>query len=102
MTITKAILSVGLTALLFGVAGGLVGYGIGRFFPGYYRQVFYIRDPQVTPEDLGVGLGITQGLMWGIVTGLILVLIIAWKETRLARTSTGERGQGSTTTAERS
>jgi hypothetical protein len=69
MTITKAILSVGLTALLFGVAGGLVGYGIGRFFPGYYRQVFYIRDPQVTPEDLGVGLGITQGLMWGIVTG---------------------------------
>ncbi|MFW6159258.1 MAG: hypothetical protein ACOC8E_07875 [Planctomycetota bacterium] len=84
MNAGKALLTAAGTAAAFGVAGGIVGFLLGAYAPGYYRQVFGALDEGVQPTEFGLGLGVTRGLIWGPVIGVLLVAIIAWKETRAA------------------
>jgi len=85
MTLLKALGTVvGLGAGL-GAAGGAVGILLGVLAPGYYRQVFTIRDEAAfRPIELGLGLGVTQGVIWGLVLGVLIVVVMAWKEVRIA------------------
>ncbi len=78
LTILRARLTVLLTAASLAVIGGTVGGMLGLLAPGYYRQVFHLRE-DVTPVELGIGLGVTQGSIWGLIIGLLIVAIIAWK-----------------------
>lgn len=88
MNILKAIVTVAGTAIGFAAFGGAVGAGLGKYAPAYYRQTFYVRDSaNFEPIELGLGLGITQGLIWGICVGVLIVVILVWKEIRIAKSS---------------
>ena len=85
MTIRVAIATIlGCALLLAGIEGG-IGYGLGRFVPGYYRGVFGITrpGPWFDPPSVGFGLGVTQGLAGGAAVGLAVVALFLWRETRL-------------------
>jgi hypothetical protein len=74
------------TAGLLGAGGTAVGFGLGRFNPGYYRAVFVNgADPEFDPVAVGVGLGLTQGTAAGLVVGLALVALLCWRDIRLSR-----------------
>jgi hypothetical protein len=67
----------------FGVVGGLVGWAIGVFSPGYYRAVISGgRQPDFNPIDVGIGLGISQGMILGVIIGGIVTLALAWRRSR--------------------
>lgn len=86
MQVTKALATVVGTALGFGAGGTAVGALLGRYAPGFFRQMLPLRDPSnFEPVELGIGLGLTNGLGWGLAIGVLIVAILAWKETRLAR-----------------
>ncbi len=73
-------------AILFGTAGTLVGYGLGRFVPGYYRGVFADEagpNPNLNPVDVGIGLGCSEGLLLGAVVGTAVAVFLAWRRSRL-------------------
>jgi predicted DNA repair protein MutK len=92
MTVIRALLTVVGTAVAFGVAGGAIGFGLGKFTPSFYRHVFHVHDDQnINPEELGLGLGVTNGLVWGLIVGLVVVLIITWYELRRARLRMDEK-----------
>lgn len=75
MTRGKDLLTVAVSALLFCFLGGIIGFTIGRFSPGYYRAVSNGGDlPDFDPVQVGVGFGTTQGFVGGIIVGLIIVL----------------------------
>lgn len=85
LTPAKAVLTIVVCALSFSVLGGLGGYVLGRFMPGYYRGVFSGGEsPDFDPVAVGLGQGITQGLVAGGIIGLILVAILVWQYARLA------------------
>jgi hypothetical protein len=95
MTVLRALVTVVGTAFAFGVVGGAIGYGLGKFTPSFYRHVFHLRDDQnINPEELGLGLGVTNGLVWGLLVGLAVVLTITWYELRRARMNIEEKHGG--------
>jgi hypothetical protein len=64
--------------------GGSLGYGLGRFVPGYYRSVFpSAENPNFDPVGVGLGLGVSQGTAFGAFIGLGLVTVLALRESRL-------------------
>ena len=78
--------------IVSGVAGGLIGTGIGfllgHFAPDYYRIVFRMpRSVELDPIQAGIGLGMTQGLAAGLVVGLVIVVTTAWYNARMTRNS---------------
>lgn len=86
MTIRGALgVLMGATGFL-GAVGTAIGYGLGRFNPGYYRAVYVNgKDPEFDPIAVGVGLGLTQGTAAGVVIGLALVALLCWQDIRLSR-----------------
>lgn len=72
------------TGTAFGVAGGIIGYLIGRSAPDFYRVAFRWEGvPPFDPRALGLALGLVQGLMVGIGVGLVVVLAVTWSERRI-------------------
>ncbi len=83
MNVVKALATVVGTSIGFGIAGLAIGAFLGKVAPGFYRQLFPVRDAtNFDAVELGIGLGLTNGLIWGLVIGILIVAIIVWKETR--------------------
>ncbi len=83
MSAAKAYLIIFTSALGFAILGGLIGYGLGRLVPNYYRSVYERgHAPGFDPVQVGLGLGITQGLAVGLVIGTIVVLAVAFAHRR--------------------
>lgn len=83
MSVSKALLlAIGSTVALT-MLGGIVGFGLGRFAPNYYRVIARGGDaPDFDPVAFGLGQGVTQGMAAGIAVGLVLVTILGWLNTR--------------------
>ncbi|MCA9030028.1 MAG: hypothetical protein KDA69_19270 [Planctomycetaceae bacterium] len=79
MNIKRGFQIIGLTAVAFAVIGGLLGYLIGTYVPGYYETVFTLPE-DVNIVTLGTVLGMTQGLVAGLVLGAIVVVCTTWYE----------------------
>jgi len=81
MSILGAIATItGSTVALAGI-GGVLGWSLGTYAPGYYRGVFRNGDdPSFDPVAVGVGQGLTQGFAGGVVVGLILVALFLWRD----------------------
>jgi hypothetical protein len=83
MTIGKALFIVVLSSLLFAVLGGGVGFALGTFVPGFYRDLYrHGHTPQFDPVGMGIGLGVGQGFLGGAMVGIVLVGILAWYNLR--------------------
>lgn len=86
MTITRAFAIILGSAIGLGSAGGAIGYGLGKYAPSYYRDVFMSgRDPSFDPLTVGIGLGITQGMIGGLIVGSVVVLAVAIASARRPR-----------------
>jgi hypothetical protein len=78
MSVARGFVIVGIGAVCFGVAGGLIGLALGAGMPDYYRGVFRGgHEPGFNPVQVGLGLGSTQGLICGTLLGSIIVLAMA-------------------------
>jgi hypothetical protein len=83
MTVAKGFLIIVSSGVAFALAGGLVGYSLGAFAPGYYRGVYGSgREPWFDPVAVGLGLGLSQGLICGVIIGAVVVLAVAWYNSR--------------------
>ena len=88
MTFPRAMMVILTSAFVFALVGGTVGFGIGTYFPDYYRDLFLSgRSPEFNPVSVGIGQGVTQGVSGGAGLGVVLVAILAWYETRMGRSS---------------
>jgi len=79
--ITRRILGTIFGAAIFcTLAGGILGWAIGCFWPEYYQIVFGRAAQQAAfdPVAVGVGLGVTQGAVAGLVVGCAAALLVAW------------------------
>jgi hypothetical protein len=75
MTRVQSLITVIVSALVFGFLGGIIGFGLGRLTPGYYRAVYSRGDwHSFNPVEVGLGLGLTQGFAGGAVIGILLLL----------------------------
>lgn len=101
MSVSKIVSLMLVSTLVFTAVGGIIGFGLGRFVPNYYRQI--VRDgraPDFDPVAFGIGQGVTQGMTAGIVIGLLLVVALSWLDSRPAHgkssvLSQRERGEES-------
>lgn len=83
MTVLRGFLITIASGAGFAVTGALLGFGLGKLAPDYYRIVFRIpRNVDLDPADAGLGLGATQGLAGGLFIGLGIVLAVAWFNSR--------------------
>ena len=80
MTFLRAGIFLLVTTIVCGVGGGIVGWLLGRFQPGYYRFVFRsaAERPDFDPVAVGVGLGVTQGLTAGVIVGCVVVFAVSF------------------------
>jgi hypothetical protein len=84
MSIKAAIATVFVCTAFFTLLGGSIGWALGTYSPGYYRNVFRSgNEPRFDPVAVGVGQGLTQGVAGGVAVGLILVALFIWRETRM-------------------
>lgn len=84
MSVRSAVLIVFGCTLGAAVLGAGMGYALGQFVPGYYRQAFLGSDePGFDPVSIGIGLGLAQGAVGGAVVGLALVVIFSIRNLRL-------------------
>ncbi len=87
MSVRRGLAIVAISAVGFGVAGGLLGLALGVGMPGYYRGVFRAAaDPGFRPAEVGFGLGCTQGAAAGVIVGLVLVIATAMRGRRADET----------------
>jgi hypothetical protein len=85
VSLGKAFLVVVASSVVFAAIGGIIGYGIGSYMPGYYRSVFENGSrADFNPVEVGIGQGITQGVVGGAIVGLALVAIVVWRGKRSA------------------
>ena len=107
MTIARAIaILLGSVAACAALGCG-IGYGLGRFIPGYYRSVFDRgTDPQFDPISIGIGQGLTQGVAGGVAVGVALVALFIWRDVQRSRLqyveSRRDSADGATTPVSRS
>ncbi len=75
MSVKKAFIIIGLSAIALATSGATIGYSLARFAPFYYRGVFRGGEsPDFNPVQVGLGLGLTQGLISGLIVGAVVVL----------------------------
>lgn len=83
MTVAKGFLIITLSALTFGIAGGLIGYTLAVALPTFYRTVFpHGNESWFEPREVGIGVGTSQGLLCGLAVGAVVVLAVAWCNSR--------------------
>ena len=83
MTILRAFAITIASGLAFGIAGALIGFGVGTWLPDFYRTVFRIpREMAVDPAQIGLALGLVNGLLFGVGVGLIIVVVVTWYNAR--------------------
>jgi hypothetical protein len=83
VTVLRAFLIIGLSALVGVVIGGSIGCSLGFLAPGFYRSFFPMAHAaDFQPVEIGIGLGLTQGLGLGLLIGCVVVLAVAWSNAR--------------------
>jgi hypothetical protein len=83
--LSRALISIMVVSLVFGLGGAIVGLLLGYFTPDFYRAMFQYTNAPMSPCAIGFGLGLTVGGMLGAFIGLLLVFVFAWRETRLRK-----------------
>src|SRR2546423_13213450 len=83
MTLTRAFVTVGLTTLVCGAVGTLLGYLVGTRAPTFYTGAYRYSGP-IDPVDVGIGQGLTAGLFTGVTIGILVVAVVAFFEIRKA------------------
>ncbi len=83
----QAIAAVISCTLASGLAGGIVGAGIGRFAPTFVRWLYSpgLGGANVDPTEFGFGLGVVCGLLMGATAAVFLVCVLAIRDAWLAR-----------------
>ena len=81
ITYTKLIGLLGISAIIFGLFGTLIGAIIGTLNPAYY-EYFFPNHPSSALE-LGMTQGLLQGIGAGIGVGLCLSGLLTWYRSRL-------------------
>lgn len=83
MSVAKILVLLVASTAVFTTLGGIVGFGLGRFVPNYYRNLVGAGQAlDFDPLAFGIGQGVTQGMIAGIVIGLLLVVILSWIDSR--------------------
>jgi hypothetical protein len=83
MTILRGFITTVASGIAFGVGGGAVGYGVGRYLPDFYRTIFDVpRREAFNAAQFGLALGLTQGLLMGVAVGLVIVVAVTWYNSR--------------------
>ena len=93
MTLAKAVTTVMGCGLGGTVAGGGLGFAIGRFAPDAYVAMFRLEERKVaiSPTEIGLGLGLAQGLVLGVILGAVLVALVTWRDVQVSRQSPRNR-----------
>jgi hypothetical protein len=82
MTVLRSFTIIVLSALVCASVGSGLGFALGTWAPGLYRDFRNRNDPNFDPVEKGIGLGVTQGLIAGLVIGCVVVLAVTWYESR--------------------
>lgn len=82
LTVSRAIRSILVTALSFGLIGMGLGALLGTLAPGAIRLLPIPNVDTYDPVELGLALGLFNGVTWGLVVSVIVVIVISWKEAR--------------------
>ena len=61
-----------------GVAGGLLGFAMGTWLPGFYHDVPVGGGDMLYPVQTGTGLGISEGIGLGFLLGVLIVCVQAF------------------------
>lgn len=93
LKLSQAILAVMLGTVASGVAGGLVGAGIGHLAPSFVQWIQgpgLMLAPQGAPQALqpvefGLGIGTVSGLFLGAGASLFLTVVILLRDAIVAR-----------------
>jgi hypothetical protein len=81
MTFFRALVYIGICALLASTVGCLIGLVLGIANPDYFRAVFpHVADwPAISIVGFASSIGVVQGMMVGIFVGIVVVGILAWQ-----------------------
>jgi hypothetical protein len=91
MTVKTSLVTVLLWGIAFACVGAAIGATIGTLAPEYYRSVFRHGDsPNFNPLQVGIGLGATQGIASGAAISIVVLALLAWRDVRAARATTGK------------
>jgi hypothetical protein len=83
MNLLRAYFILGLTGLIGGALGGIIGMLLGVCAPDYYRGVFRAHDvPGFDPLQVGLGLGVSQGIPLGLAAGAVVLIVMTWYNSR--------------------
>jgi hypothetical protein len=89
MTLKQSILTVGGIGIVTSLLGLIEGIIMGSLHPAYYRAYSY-STKDFTDEELrsvAIGLGVENGLLLGLGIGFLIVIIMVFRELKLARLS---------------
>ncbi len=67
--------------LLGAVVGGVGGFLVGTYAPGYFRSQFpgQAMQPWFNPVEVGTVLALWQGAVVGLIVGSVVVLAVSWQ-----------------------
>ncbi len=83
LKLRQAIVTVILCIACFGLAGAIVGYGVGEAAPSFVRWLMgreFERSPDLDPSEFGLGFGLLSGLGFGSFLGLFLVFLLTLRD----------------------
>ncbi len=84
MTLTRALLTIGITTIVCTVTGIAVGAALGHWCPDYYSAVLQSRPGvELDAVQIGIGFGLNAGVFSGLVVGGFVVGIVAFFELRV-------------------
>lgn len=86
MNYGRALTWMAISAVLFCMIGGVIGFATGILMPEYFQS---LQNPtaqsEFDPVAVGIGQGLIGGFITGTVAGLLMASIAMWREVRLAQ-----------------
>jgi len=91
MNYGRALTWMAISAVLFCLIGGVIGFAMGILLPEYFRSLLSpSAGADFDPVAIGIGHGLIGGFMVGTVAGLLMASTAMWREVRLAQLGWGE------------